>query len=967
MGRMGLGPAQASTASLDPEPTRKPFTTGNMHCLQSTWSLGSHFHARGGLDVQTWTGEIDSEASLINYAPIMSLWCPLFRLLLRSTVLTSIALDANAAWIWIEGEHPTENQMHRHPWWYDQVKRDQFSGGDFISNFDKDKDGEALYRFKAPAAGTYEFWVRANPLMAKLSYSLNGGAETSIDLNHDKRGEVNVAADGKPDLRFLAWGKVGQVTLQAGENTIRFRMTSENNHHGYLDCFVFSTEPFLPRGLLKPDEIAATLKTTASGSQGWFAFDPKPDSFAPNSATDLRFLNERLAGEHGFIGVRDGHFVHTGNQEPLRFWAVNGPPHELTGTDLAECARTLAKYGVNMVRVHGGYFDENGNVDPARVKHAIEIVEALKAEGIYTHFSIYFPLWLTPKPDNAFLKGYDGKTHPFAALFFNPDFQAQYRKWWKALLTTPNPNSGKLLVDEPAVAGLEMQNEDSFFFWTFSEQNLPEPQLRLLEKMFGDWLEKKYGSLAAALNRWNGLRLKRDTPTEGRMAFRPLWNIFNEKTARDQDTTRFLFELQETFYADTYKFLRQLGFKGVITASNWATASPEVFGPLEKLSYTCGDFIDRHGYFSCNHQGDQAAWSLRPEHTYSDRSALRFEAEQPGKPKLFVHPAMDPHYDNQPSMISETTWNRPNRFRSEAPLYLAVYGALQGSDAIVHFAFDSAHWAVKPGYFMQPWTLMSPAMMGQFPVAALIYRRGLVSTGRVLAELNLNKDRLLALAGTPLPQDAALDELRLKDLPAGAELKPGGRVDPLIHYAGRVEVKFGDSEPSTEIADLKPFIDHEAQWVRSSTSELTLDYGKGVLTINADRAQGVSGCLCEAGRVETKDFLISSDMELGHIIAVSFDDQPLAISRRILLQVMSEEKPTDFQTEPVSAGVKRIINLGTDPWLVKEFHGTVTFKRPDAQQLKWTALDYNGYPETATGSCPEIKLLPRTVYYLIQK
>ena len=81
-------------------------------------------------------------------------------------------------------------------------------------------------------------------------------------------------------------------------------------------------------------------------------------------------------------------------------------------------------------------------------------------------------------------------------------------------------------------------------------------------------------------------------------------------------------------------------------------------------------------------------------------------------------------------MISETTWNRPNRYRSEAPLFYAAYGALQDSDAIVHFALDSADWSVKPGFFMQPWTLMSPAMMGQFPAAALIYRKGLVEPGR---------------------------------------------------------------------------------------------------------------------------------------------------------------------------------------------------------------------------------------------
>jgi hypothetical protein len=41
-------------------------------------------------------------------------------------------------------------------------------------------------------------------------------------------------------------------------------------------------------------------------------------------------------------------------------------------------------------------------------------------------------------------------------------------------------------------------------------------------------------------------------------------------------------------------------------------------------------------------------------------------------------------------------------FRSEAPLYFAVYGALQHSDAIGHFALDGNSWVVEPGYWMQP-------------------------------------------------------------------------------------------------------------------------------------------------------------------------------------------------------------------------------------------------------------------------
>jgi hypothetical protein len=707
------------------------------------------------------------------------------------------------------------------------------------------------------------------------------------------------------------------------------------------------------------------VKHATAAGESWFPFAPHVDKFERSAALDLRNLNEGFAGEHGFIRVKDGQFVREKDGTPVRFWGVNGPPSDLKGAALAQCARMLAKRGVNLVRIHTGYFNEIGEVDAEKVRHALEIVETMKAEGIYSHFSIYFPLWIKPNADSPWLKGYDGKKHPFAALFFNRDFQEQYRKWWTALLTTSSPVTGKSLIEEPAVAGLEIQNEDSLFFWTFSEQNLPEPQLAILEKMFGDWASKKYGSVAGALTKWKNLGVKRDSAGEGRLGFRPLWTIFNEKTPRDQDTATFLLEVQSRFYAETYAFLRKLGFKGPITASNWATASPEVFGPLEKMSYTTCDFIDRHGYFSCDHKGPNAEWSIRDDHTYVDRSALRFDSDAPGKPKLFLHPAMDPHYDGKPSMISETTWNRPNRFRSEAPIFFSVFGALQHSDAIVHFALDGASWSVKPQFWMQPWTLMSPAMMGQFPAAALVYRRGLVSTGQVLARVVLNETDLQQLKGTPLPQDAALDELRLRDLPKDKGSGTGQRIDPLIHFAGRTEVSFTNGPSSVEKAELSRLIDHDKKVVTSSTDELRLDYGRGLLSINAPKAQGISGALAGQPVHETRACKFTSSMELGHILVVSLDDQPIETSRKMLLQVMSEERNSGFVTEPTPEGPRRIVRIGTDPWLVKGFSGTVELKRPDAASLKVMALDHNGYPARELPTDKSISLAPDTLYYLI--
>lgn len=889
------------------------------------------------------------------------------RICLLSQLAALLAIvPAVADWIWVEGENPAVDRMNRHPWWYDQVKRGELSGGDFTSNFHDEKPGEAEYRFAAPAAGGYDLWLHANPVKSRLSFSLNGGPEQPVPFEGNTRESVNIAADDQPDLRFVAWIHAGKVPLKAGANTLRFRTTSELHHHGLLDCFVLSSGPFVPRGLLKPDQLAADKSRRAAGAGEWFAWEPGPDGFR-ECPLDLRFLNERFAGEQGFIAAKDGRFVHGATGRPIRFWGVNGPPHELADrAALRRTARQLAKRGVNLVRVHGAVFDAAGRTDPAKVRRAIAVAEEMKAEGIYTLFSIYFPLWFRPDSNNPLLAGYDGTRHPFAALFFNPQFQQQYRQWWEALLLTRSDQTGRRLIDEPAVLALEMQNEDSFFFWTFDEKNIPDPQLRILEKQFAGWLVARHRSLDAVKQRWGGFKLPRDAPAEGRLAFRPLWTMFHEKTTRDQDTAAFMLDRQAGFYAETAGFLRGLGFKGLLTASNWTTASPEVFGPLEKLSYTAGDFIDRHGYFGCGHEGDNAAWSIRDGHRYADRSALRFDPEEPGKPRVFAHPVMDPHYDDKPSMISETTFTRPNRHRSEAPLYYAAYGALQDSDAIVHFAFDGADWQVKPGFWMQPWTLMSPAMTGQFPAAALLYRQGLVAQGRVLADVRLNKSDLRALKGTPLPQDASLDELRLQEVPQGTEVKPGQRLDPLLHYAGRAQVRFTDEPGGVRSEDLRPLIDHEKQIVTSSTGELRLDYGRGVLRINAPRAQGASGALKAAGPIDLADLVIASDLELGHIAAVPLDGRPLATSQRILLQVMSEEQNAGWTTEPAGPGRHRITSIGRDPWQVRKLHGTVRLKRPDAARLTATPLDPNGYPAGPPAPAAEIRLLPETVHYLIR-
>lgn len=865
--------------------------------------------------------------------------------------------------VWVEGEACRESRVTRNPGWYDQVPKSAFSGGDFLSHFAEAQSGEAAYEFTSTVAGDHTFWLRLNPHDTTPAFQLNGGDWKPIGTSN----AVQVFTLTGWDLRFLGWVNAGLVSLKEGTNTVRIRFDGRPKPHGMLDCFVFTRDPFEPWGIARPDQAAAQRQARDADDADWLDFPASKGASEAGTAIDLRGLNEKVAGEHGRIEARDGRFVHGQTGEPVRFWAVNGPPSDLKGEALKASARRLAARGVNLVRVHGAVFDEKtGVVRPEKVAHLAEVVEAMKVEGVYTHLSIYFPLWFKPQAGLPWLEGYDGSKNPFAALLFNPGFQKQWEGWWRAVLEAQTP-SGVRLADEPALFGVEIQNEDSFFFWTFNEGSLPAPQLEMLERQFGDWLVRKHGSLEKALAAWGSTKHPRDRAGEGRIGFRPLWNLANERTARDRDTAAFLYETQAGFYRRAVRFFRDSGFPGLVTPSNWTTASAEVLGPIEKLSYTEGDFLDRHGYFGCRHNGLFSEWSLRDGHTYCDRSALRFQPEEPGRPLQFNHPAMDVEYAGKPSMISETTWTRPNRYRSEAPLFYAVYGALQDTDAIVHFAQDGEDWSVKPRFWMQPWTLMAPSQMGQFPAAALIYRRGLVKTGEILATLSLSvPDSVLGLEGIALPQDAAFDELRLKDVPSGARMPSRGqRIDPLIHLAGRTRVLFSAGGGQSSRADLAPFVDRKNGTVTSSGGgELKLDYRQGVLTIDAPRAQGASGNLRDASRIRLQDLTVESAMDNGHLVAVSLDDQPLATSKRMLLQVMSEERNHGWRTIP-QGSIHLIERIGVEPWQIRRIRGVVAWNRPDAARLEVTALDPAGKPTGPAGHADRITLRPDTLYYLV--
>jgi len=744
------------------------------------------------------------------------------------------------SYVWWEGEKPVSTNFPRQsafsPATFPET-RHLLSGGDWLSNGGRRAGEEAFatYRIDVPAAGRYNLWTR--------KFWQHGPFRWRFEQGEWRVCGPDVALADDTYLRqFLGanWVFLGKVDLPKGPQTFEIRLLAGEGEEltAAFDCFLLIQGPFLPNGALKPGE------RYGRADAGFFAYEPGLDPFGSDALLDLRSLNEKVAGEKGFVRY-DGLNFTLADGTPVRFWAVNVGPNNVgqNHDSIDYLARRLAKLGVNMVRFHGPLFDHGkdpAKIDARTLDNVFYLVAALKREGIYTTLSYYFPLWFDIRPEYG-IPGYETiqNKKPFALLYFDPRMQEIHRAWTRALLTTPNPYTGRTLAKEPAVAIVEIVNEDSFFFWTFTKQNVPAVHWQRLERLFGAWLRERYGSVEQAFAAWGGERLPEDDAAAGRAGIYEAWHMTGAgvkaggpgKGRRVGDQVRFLTELQRNYYASARKFIKEeLRSGSLVSASNWTVTDAAMLDALERYSYTAADVIDRHGYFDPRHEGEGASYSVRVGHTFENRAAVNTPEELPLQ---FFQVA------GHPQIISEIGWTNPNRYRADATFLGAAYGALQGVDGIYWFAVGS-NFLVDTS--MGKFSLSCPVIAGTFPATALLYRRGDVrEAGNALYQVVRLTD-LYAMKGSGGATASALDELRKQDIPPGGEV--AGVVsafDPLTFYVGRVVRAFGQDPAQSRQANLTACIDRDEKTVRSLTGQLLWDMAAALFAWTRRAARGPPG------------------------------------------------------------------------------------------------------------------------------
>ena len=855
-------------------------------------------------------------------------------------LVAAMAVQAGAAdYIWIEGEAAKANTMTRHPWWYDKVKKDELSGSDFISNWGN-KPGEANYELTVPADKKYTFWVRANPLNSKLSYKLDDADWKLIDMNAGQVGNTNIAEDEKPDMRFMAWAKVGDVNLTGGTHRLVFKMHSENNNHGMLDCFVFSAVPFTPDGTKKPGEKAAPAPAQAN----CWAFSPERDDFSPDALLDLRYLNEKVAGESGYVTrSKDGNDFVLGNGKPARFWALNTGTYGKPGADLDRHAKFIAKRGCNMVRFHGNITPTGADlmsIDKEERDRLWKCVASMKKQGIYTTFSPYWAGTSRVKPAMGVLD--TGGAGNSGTLFFDKKVQEAYKNWMKQVLTEKNPYTGIPLAQDPALAIIQIQNEDSLLFWT--AQGIKGAAATELRKQFAAFATKKYGSLDKAKEAWGGTAVEGDNFANNEAGLYIIWELTQRRGGDGQqkrcaDQMQFTTETMYNFNKSIDEFIHgELGCKALINAGNWRTADNVTMLDSERYSYTPNQVMGVNRYFGGAHEGANSGWAIAGGDKFTDESTLLSPRELPVTLK---------QVDGYPMIISESSWVPPESYQSEGPFMIAAYQSLNGVDAYYWFATGEEDWR-NPGSangFLPSegkWVCATPMLMGQWPAAALFYRSGYVKQGdpvvfeqRALQDL---WDRKVPLTA----EDAGFDPNRDKDNRSKeSNIKDG--INPLAYLVGPVVAKYDGDPAKSKVIDFKPYIDETAKTVKSITGELNLDYGKGICTLNAPKAQGATGFFKNGSDVKLADVSLHCGNPYATVLVVSMDGKDLKNSAKVLVQVGTTERPTGWQTKPATVDKKtgeQVVNFGHAPWQIVQGDVTVTIKNSGVKTAY--ILDANG-------------------------
>ncbi len=700
---------------------------------------------------------------------------------------------------------------------------------------------------------------------------------------------------------------------------------------------------------MSPDEVVLT--PVGYDTEKWFAYRGTDPQKRRGSALDVSRLLDAPAGKYGAVQRRGDGFA-LANGKPIRFWGVNlvAGANFPTHAEADQMAELLAQMGVNMTRHHHmdaawstpnlfGNREGTLKLDPEALERFDYFVAALQKRGIYQFFDMLVHRKLGP--GEAGLAPSDLVPGLKIEGEFAPQLIALQEQLIEQLMGHENPYTKRSYAKDPAVALVEIINEDSLF-WIQNEGEfaISTPEYRaLLAKQFSDWLVKRVpGGRAALAQRWlpddkggKGL-VDGEDPALGNVDAVVQFGGEDPKRLsrpRGRDTLRFYYDTVLGYYRRVQTKLKQLGYKGAVTGSNHWVETPIDLHVNAQL-----DFIDRHAYWAHPVGG----WGYMPEISWEPGSLLK-DAGLGVVGSLAAR-----RVQGLPFTASEWQTSAPNDFRQEGVLVMGAYAAL-GNMSPLQFAFS--HSARRTDAIERLSSnfdvIEQPAMLGAWPAVSLLFHRRDVAEAKQEAVLGISDSQVfdpLFRAGPPK------ELVRL----------------------GKTGIGFGEGQTEEQLQKLVAASIKDGV-ARANGGELVHDATHGTLLVDTARSQAFAGF-----KPAQKVTLGNAELELSSAFSVvilsALDDQPIKSSKRLLVSALGNAVNAGMTLAP---GRNRLVSTGTSPVMVEPIVGRLSLRGLVGKEpVKVFALGPNGerdhavtVTESAAGPSFELSAQHRTMHYEI--
>jgi len=309
----------------------------------------------------------------------------------------------------------------------------------------------------------------------------------------------------------------------------------------------------------------STPKAVSREESEWFPFVLNKRLNLNSPANIGKLTLDAPAGKHGFVTAKDSHFYFEDGTR-AKFWGTNLCfsacfPSKKQAKMIAE---RLAFFGFNAVRLHhmDFYFEPRGifeDICPAYKHSQLKktghlskrqldkldyLIYQLKQHGIYININLLVSRHFTEADGVKDVDKLGMAAKPVS--MFDPKLIELQKKYAKDLLTHYNPYTKLCYCDDPAIAFVEITNENSLIgFWKRDKLNnfppytsknpIPQYYIEELDKMWNEWLKNKYKTPQKVIKSWglNTLELKEKTiVTEDSD-----WKIEKHKTANCKKET----------------------------------------------------------------------------------------------------------------------------------------------------------------------------------------------------------------------------------------------------------------------------------------------------------------------------------------------------------------------------------------------------------------------------------------------